>query len=143
MSTRSPDCRTDALIFLDVDRFKSINDTHGHAVGDAVIKEVAARLRATLRATDTAARLAGDEFVIILEGLAEAAQARAVAVKLVEAIRVPMAVGDRSLHVTASMGLACVEGVATVDAKDLMARADRALYKAKERGRDGVCVAAA
>ena len=129
-----------ALIFLDIDRFKAINDTHGHAVGDAVLKEFAARLQANLRETDVAARLSGDEFVVILDGLGARDEAAAVATKLLQAIRVPMAVGDRTLHVTSSMGLARLDGTEEVDAKALMVRADRALYRAKDGGRDALAV---
>ena len=126
------------LIFLDIDRFKAINDTHGHGVGDAVLKEFAARLQANLRATDVAARLSGDEFVVIVDGVAALAEAEAVAAKLLLAIRVPMAVGELALPVTASMGLAWLDGQADVSAKELMVRADRALYRAKDEGRDGL-----
>jgi diguanylate cyclase (GGDEF)-like protein/PAS domain S-box-containing protein len=130
-----------ALIFLDIDHFKSINDTHGHGVGDAVLEEFAARLQTGLRETDVAARLAGDEFMVILDGLGTRDEAVAVATKLLQAIRVPMAVGDRTLAVTASMGLAWLDGSVDTDAKGLMVRADRALYRAKDGGRDGLCVA--
>jgi diguanylate cyclase (GGDEF)-like protein/PAS domain S-box-containing protein len=130
-----------ALIFLDVDHFKAINDSHGHGAGDAVLKEFAARLQHSLRETDVAARLSGDEFVVILDGLAARDEAIAVADKLLHAIRAPMAVGDKVLHVTASMGLAWQEGTVDVEAKALMARADRALYRAKEGGRNAVGLA--
>ena len=130
-----------ALIFLDVDRFKAINDSHGHGAGDVVLKEFAARLQHSLRETDVAARLSGDEFVVILDGLAARDEAIAVADKLLHAIRAPMAVGDKVLHVTASMGLAWQEGSVDVEAKALMARADRALYRAKEGGRNAVGLA--
>ena len=130
-----------ALIFLDIDHFKSINDVHGHGVGDAVLEEFAARLQTGLRETDVAARLAGDEFMVILDGLGTRDEAVAVATKLLQAIRVPMAVGDRTLAVTASMGLAWLDGSVDTDAKGLMVRADRALYRAKDGGRDGLRVA--
>ena len=129
-----------ALIFLDIDRFKTINDTYGHGAGDAVLKEFASRLQASLRETDVAARLSGDEFVVILDGLAAIDEAVAVATKLLQAIRVPMAIGDASLDVTASMGLAYLDGSVEVDAKGLMLRADRALYRAKDGGRDALAV---
>ena len=131
-----------ALIFLDIDHFKMINDSHGHGAGDAVLKEFAARLLQTLRATDVAARLSGDEFVVILDGLAAHDEAVGVADKLLQAIRAPMDVGDRTLAVTASMGLAYQDGSVEIDAQALMARADRALYRAKEGGRDAVGLAA-
>jgi diguanylate cyclase (GGDEF)-like protein/PAS domain S-box-containing protein len=131
-----------ALIYLDVDRFKSINDTHGHGVGDEVLREFAGRLQSGLRETDVAARLAGDEFVVILDGLATCDEAVAVANKLLQSIRRPMALTGRTLAVTSSMGLAWLDGTVDVDAQALMARADRALYRAKGAGRDGLGVAA-
>ena len=130
-----------ALIFLDVDHFKSINDTHGHAAGDAVLKEFAARLQSNLRATDVAARLSGDEFVVILDGLGPLEEAVAVATKLLMAIRADMLVGEQTLAVTASMGLAYLDGAEDIVAKALMVRADRALYEAKDGGRDRLRVA--
>ena len=129
-----------ALIFLDIDHFKTINDTHGHAVGDSVLKEFAGRLQSSLRETDVAARLSGDEFVVILDGLGARDEAVAVANKLLQAIRAPMAIGERTLDVTASMGLAWLDGTGDVDAKSLMVRADRALYRAKDGGRDALAV---
>jgi len=130
-----------ALIFLDVDRFKTINDTHGHAVGDAVLREFAARLESGLRETDVAARLSGDEFVVILDGLGTLDEAEGVATKLLHAIRVPMQLAGKTLDVTASMGLAWLDGTAEIDAQPLMVRADRALYRAKAAGRNGLAVA--
>ena len=130
-----------ALIYLDVDRFKSINDTHGHGVGDAVLREFATRLESGLRETDVAARLSGDEFVVILDGLSTREEAVGVSTKLLHAIRAPMRVGGKTLDVTASMGLAWLDGSIDVDAQTLMVRADRALYRAKAAGRNGLAVA--
>ncbi|MEO5689636.1 MAG: PAS domain-containing protein [Burkholderiaceae bacterium] len=130
-----------ALIFLDIDHFKTINDTHGHAAGDAVLKEFAARLQVNLRETDVAARLSGDEFVVILDGLGARDEAAAVANKLLQAIRATMVVGDQRLEVTASMGMAYLDGTGDIGAKALMLRADRALYQAKDGGRDCLRVA--
>jgi diguanylate cyclase (GGDEF)-like protein len=129
-----------ALIYLDIDHFKAINDTHGHGVGDAVLREFAARLESGLRETDVAARLSGDEFVVILDGLGTRDEAVAVATKLLHAIRAPMALSGRTLPVTASMGLAYLDGTIEVDAQTLMVRADRALYRAKAAGRNGLGV---
>ncbi|KQV92599.1 PAS domain-containing protein [Pelomonas sp. Root1237] len=125
-----------ALIFMDIDHFKRINDGHGHAAGDAVLKEFATRIRGAVRSTDTAARLAGDEFVVILEGLLSDAEASHVAAKLVDAIRPPMPLpGGGEILVTTSVGMACWGGVGD-GADDLLERADRALYRAKAAGRD-------
>ncbi len=123
------------MIFLDVDRFKGINDGYGHGVGDAVLKEFASRLDLGVRVTDTTARLAGDEFVVILEGLNDVAEVTLVAEKLGKAIRQPMRLAEHTLTITASMGYAFYEGGGgTTEA--LVARADRALYRSKAAGRD-------
>jgi diguanylate cyclase (GGDEF)-like protein/PAS domain S-box-containing protein len=125
-----------ALLFLDIDRFKSINDSFGHEAGDKLLKVFAGRMLGAVRQSDTVARLAGDEFTIILEQLASAGDAKAVARKLVEALRQPIAIAGRMLEVTVSIGVAlCAPG----DGDDvaLLRRADEALYEAKRRGRDG------
>jgi len=128
--------RAMALIFMDVDHFKAINDGHGHATGDVVLKEFANRIRRAVRSTDTAARLAGDEFVVILEGLNSDAEASQVAAKLVAAIREPMQLPDgEEIRVTTSLGMACWGGSGE-GAEDILDRADRALYRAKAAGRD-------
>jgi diguanylate cyclase (GGDEF)-like protein/PAS domain S-box-containing protein len=128
--------RAMAVIFLDVDHFKSINDSHGHAAGDAVLKTFATRIRAAVRTTDTVARLAGDEFVVILEGLHDDAEASHVAAKLVDTIREPMPLaGGGLIGVTTSVGMACWGGTGD-GAEDILDRADRALYRAKAAGRD-------
>ncbi|MDQ6684005.1 MAG: GGDEF domain-containing protein, partial [Pseudomonadota bacterium] len=124
-----------ALVFLDVDRFKAINDSCGHGVGDMVLREFAARLDHNTRVTDTAARLAGDEFVVILEGLEGPSQATLVCEKIGAAIRAPMHCGEHVLTVTASLGFALFEGGAG-SVEEFVARADRALYRAKAAGRD-------
>ena len=124
-----------ALLFLDIDHFKGVNDSRGHGAGDTLLRIVAERLLATVRGVDTVARLAGDEFTVILEGLAEPADAEEVAMKLVEALRPPMRIGDDLVGVSTSVGLA-VLGEADLDAAALLARADQALYEAKRAGRD-------
>ena len=127
--------RAMALVFLDVDRFKQINDTFGHGIGDAVLVEFAKRLVSTVRTTDTVARLAGDEFVILLEGLNAHEEAALVSEKLGESIRAPMSIGQVTLEVTASIGVTVYEGGGG-SAEGLLASADRALYRAKNAGRD-------
>ncbi|HEV8311556.1 MAG TPA: diguanylate cyclase [Burkholderiaceae bacterium] len=125
-----------ALMFLDVDHFKQINDSHGHAAGDAVLKEFAARLQRCVRITDTVARLAGDEFVIILEGLQSAEDAELVARKIAAALHPPIAWEARTLSpVTSSIGVVVLTGN-DVAVADVVARADEALYQAKRAGRD-------
>ena len=124
-----------ALLFLDIDHFKGVNDSRGHGAGDALLRIVAERLLATVRGVDTVARFAGDEFTVILEGLAEPADAEAVAMKLVEALRPPMRICNELLTVSTSVGLAVLAD-GDVDAASLLARADEALYEAKRAGRD-------
>lgn len=124
-----------ALMFLDVDHFKAINDGHGHAVGDAVLKEVALRLQHSVRATDTVARLAGDEFVVILENLHGARESQLVARKILAQINRPFVIEGQELAVTMSIGVACHRR-GTVAADDLLDRADQALYAAKAAGRN-------
>jgi diguanylate cyclase (GGDEF)-like protein/PAS domain S-box-containing protein len=127
--------KTLALLFLDIDHFKGVNDSRGHGAGDALLRIVAERLLATVRGVDTVARLAGDEFTVILEGLSEPADAEVVAMKMVEALRPPVRIGDDLVRVSTSVGLAVLAD-ADVDAASLLARADEALYEAKRAGRD-------
>jgi diguanylate cyclase (GGDEF)-like protein/PAS domain S-box-containing protein len=125
------------LMFLDVDHFKSINDTLGHAAGDAVLKAFAQRLAQAVRTTDTVARLGGDEFVVILGELCAAEEAAQVARKLVAAVRGDFLVEGRRLAVTTSIGIALFDGIEEASASELMARADAALYRTKSEGRNG------
>ncbi len=122
-----------ALLFLDIDRFKAINDTHGHGVGDTVLREFATVLRRTVRGSDHVARIAGDEFVAVLEGLNRPDEAEQVAQKIVEAVR---AMRPAGLAISTSIGVTTVAD-GEVPAMDLIALADRALYQAKHQGRDG------
>ena len=122
------------LLYLDVDRFKAINDAHGHPVGDLVLCEFARRLRGCVRDTDTVARLAGDEFVILLEDLHDKRAARHVADKVLEAMKAPFDLGHEPLAVSTSIGIACAppeEG----ESDAWLKRADQALYEAKAAGR--------
>ena len=125
-----------ALLFIDVDHFKTVNDTHGHAAGDEVLRVVAQRLRGAVRDADTVARLAGDEFTLILEGLAAQEEARAVAAKVVAVLRPPLMFEGTSISVSVSVGVAFLSDTDREPA-DLLRRADDALYEAKHRGRNG------
>jgi diguanylate cyclase (GGDEF)-like protein/PAS domain S-box-containing protein len=125
-----------ALMFLDMDRLKMINDTHGHAGGDAVLKELAVRLAASVRATDGLARLAGDEFVVILEGLGNPDEAQYVARKVLNALRHPFLLDGASIVMTASIGVVYHAGDALLTADELVAKADQALYQVKGSGRN-------
>ena len=129
-----------ALLFLDIDHFKAINDSGGHAAGDAVLKEFARRLKGIVRVTDSVARLAGDEFVVILDAIQTAAEAEQVARKIVLAMRDEFPVDAKARKVTTSIGVALFDGDASTPG-ELMARADAALYEAKSSGRDGYSVA--
>jgi diguanylate cyclase (GGDEF)-like protein len=124
-------------MFLDVDHFKSINDTLGHAAGDAVLKAFAQRLAQAVRTTDTVARLGGDEFVVVLGELCGAEEAAQVARKIVASVRRDFLIGGRTLPVTTSIGIALFDGAEEASASELMARADAALYRIKSEGRNG------
>jgi two-component system, cell cycle response regulator len=131
------------LLLLDLDHFKSVNDTHGHNGGDRVLVEMAHRLTAVIRPGDLAARYGGEEFVVLLPGAGpEAAAEIAERIRRVVATA-PIAVGaDRVHHVTVSIGVAALPSVGT-DPEELVLAADRALYAAKNAGRNRVCEAAA
>jgi diguanylate cyclase (GGDEF)-like protein/PAS domain S-box-containing protein len=129
-----------ALLFLDVDRFKLINDSLGHGVGDEVLKEVGRRIQRCVRATDVAARLAGDEFVVVLEGTRSADEARVVADKILDAMDEPFVVSAGSVPVSVSIGAAFVPDAATTPSRVLQL-ADSALYEAKASGRNTCRVA--
>ena len=123
-----------ALLLIDLDHFKAINDSHGHAIGDEVLRATAERLRAAVREVDTVARIGGDEFVVVLTALGGAADAERLAEKLVAGMREPMRVLGMPLECSASVGVALFGGGVLTPA-ELMRRADRALYAAKEAGR--------
>jgi len=126
-----------ALMFLDIDHFKAINDSLGHAAGDTVLKEFAKRLQKTVRTTDTVARLAGDEFVVILEGLHDVKVVTLIADKIIAEMNVPFVVDQHILKVTTSVGIShhdASEGDITPGV--LLERADKALYEAKSAGRN-------
>jgi diguanylate cyclase len=129
------DRRQVALVMLDLDKFKLINDAHGHAVGDAVLKEFAARLAARLRRTDTAARLGGDEFAWILPRIAGPAAADRMVRKLLNTLKGTFSVAGQRIDVAVSAGLALYPDDGD-DVDTLMRQADRALYSAKRDGRD-------
>jgi diguanylate cyclase (GGDEF)-like protein/PAS domain S-box-containing protein len=123
-----------ALMFLDIDRFKSINDSLGHAAGDEVLKEFARRLAAVARPTDCVARLAGDEFVIMLEGIRDRHAIGAIAEKILATVAVDFLIAGRLLSISTSIGIARA-AVGETSLSALLAAADAALYEAKARGR--------
>jgi diguanylate cyclase (GGDEF)-like protein len=119
-----------AVLFLDVDRFKRINDSLGHAAGDEVLQSIAGRLTACVRDSDTVCRYGGDEFVVLLPEVACSADAAASADQLLAAIAMPHRVGEQDLHVTASVGVSVYPADGT-DAVTLLRKADLALLRAK------------
>jgi diguanylate cyclase (GGDEF)-like protein len=123
-----------AVLYLDLDRFKPVNDTHGHAVGDEVLRQVAQRLRTCVRETDTLARPGGDEFVILVAEARTAAAAIRCAERARAAMAPPFQVGDLLLTVRVSIGIA-LAGAGRPDPDALLRAADRALYLAKRSGR--------
>lgn len=124
-----------ALLFIDVDRFKQINDSLGHSVGDAVLRTVVERLKASARRADTVARLGGDEFVVLMEDIEAAEDVEVVAHRVVESMRDPMDVLGHALIVTVSVGSALYPDDDTA-ASPLLAKADAAMYEAKTNGRN-------
>jgi diguanylate cyclase (GGDEF)-like protein/PAS domain S-box-containing protein len=128
--------RTAALLFIDLDNFKAVNDTLGHDVGDALLKIISSRLRASVRGDDFIARIGGDEFCVLLQDIADPREAAAVAKKLLHELGKPYRIGDHQVVSGASIGIACVpqdgEDVAT-----LLRLADLAMYRAKDLGRNG------
>ena len=124
------------VLFIDLDRFKRINDMHGHHTGDTVLHEVACRLRGALREVDQVARLGGDEFVILVEEVINGEVLGAMAQKLIEKISLPFYINDDEFHLTASVGIS----IFPADGDDLYAlikNADMAMYRVKELGRNG------
>lgn len=125
-----------AVLLLDLDRFKNVNDTLGHPVGDDLLIEVANRIGSRIRADDTLARLGGDEFALLLEDETGPAAVEAVARKLTGAFALPVQVADHALTVTASIGISLYPADGE-DADTLLKNADSAMYKAKQQGRNG------
>ncbi len=124
-----------AVFFLDIDSFKTINDLYGHANGDLVLQQFAARLAGAVRITDTVARLAGDEFVVVLEDLTQQDEAEMVALKILEATRLPMQLDGQELIVTTSLGMVFDTRLERT-ASALIALADESLYRAKAAGKN-------
>lgn len=127
-----------AVLMIDLDRFKPVNDRHGHMVGDLVLKEVAHRLRHCLRGGELRARYGGDEFVVVIEDKDDANIAQAAASRIVQAITEPMQIGSQSLSVGATVGIARYPDDAGCE-DELLRRADSALYRAKVHNRGSVC----
>ena len=123
-----------ALLFIDLDDFKSVNDEHGHGVGDAFLKMAGQRLAALLREEDSVARLAGDEFTVVLTHLQHPREAEVVASKILESLAQPFDVDERSISAGASIGIAFFPHDAD-ECDALLRRADNAMYRAKQLGK--------
>ncbi len=124
-----------AVMFIDLDRFKTINDSLGHLTGDYLLKEVANRLCRAVRASDTVARLGGDEFVVLVPGVHASVECDAVGDKIIEALALPVPVDGHSLHISPSIGI-CLYPDDGADVETLMRHADSAMYHAKAAGRN-------
>ncbi len=124
-----------ALLYLDLDKFKAINDTLGHAAGDAVLKEFARRLKACVRETDMVARLGGDEFVLVVEGASSVEEPERIARKVLSEMAPPFDIEGKPVPVATSIGVACYRGEDRLSDQQLLGRADAALYEAKAAGR--------
>ncbi|MEO8752183.1 MAG: EAL domain-containing protein [Casimicrobiaceae bacterium] len=129
-----------AMLMIDIDRFKNINDTLGHGMGDSLLKLVAARLKSCIRDCDTVARWGGDEFVLVLPGLVDRDVAIVIAQRCLVALKRPFGVDGQALHVTASIGISISPDSRADDAEIMLKDADTAMYKAKARGGDCLVV---
>jgi diguanylate cyclase (GGDEF)-like protein/PAS domain S-box-containing protein len=127
--------RNFAVLFIDLDRFKNINDTLGHEAGDKLLQEMGTRLTRTVRASDVVARLGGDEFVVLVQEVAEPKQVAAVARKVLSALVQPISIQGQECRVTASIGI-CIFPSEAHDEQSLMKNADIAMYRAKEDGKN-------
>ena len=126
-----------ALMFLDLDKFKPVNDTLGHDIGDMLLKQVAKRLQLSVRATDTVARIGGDEFIVLLPTIEETTDAVIVAEKILEALNQPFEIAGHTLNISSSIGIALFPQHASDD-HGLLVNADTAMYYSKSAGRNNI-----
>ena len=124
-----------ALLFIDLDGFKQVNDTLGHDAGDRLLREIAARLRGCLREGDITGRMGGDEFVVLIEQFSEVGQLEGIAQKIIETLSRPASIRGRECRVTASVGISTFPNDGR-DSQALLQSADSAMYRAKERGKN-------
>ncbi len=130
--------RVVSILFIDLDRFKAVNDTHGHAVGDRLLQQLAGRLLSCVRGTDTVARLGGDEFVVLLPDVHSAEDAVVCAGNIITALNPPFAIAGRAYRIGASIGIAATQPGSSSDGAVLLKQADIAMYHAKSAGRNRV-----
>jgi len=124
-----------AVLFLDLDRFKHVNDSRGHETGDKLLKTVAQRVRSTMRAEDLVLRMGGDEFVVVMKGVVDTEQVREAATRITNALAAPMVIDGRTLVTTVSIGVALYPHDGA-DMGELLRHSDTAMYQAKDRGRN-------
>ncbi|WP_425934318.1 PAS domain S-box protein [Aeromonas rivipollensis] len=130
-----------ALLYIDLDGFKKINDAHGHDTGDTVLRVIGTRLQESIRQTDTAVRLGGDEFTIVLENIKHGTpDANIIAQKILKAIQQPIEIGSITAALSASIGIAIHHADDIINADQLISQADSAMYEAKNTGKARVCV---
>jgi diguanylate cyclase (GGDEF)-like protein len=124
-----------ALLYIDLDNFKTINDTKGHAFGDLILKEVADCLKQSIRNADTVARIGGDEFVVLIENITDANDVSLIAQVLIDELHKAFTFNQQDYEISGSIGIAIYPADGS-DTDELLASADRAMYKAKENGKD-------
>ena len=132
-----------ALLQIDLDYFKQVNDQFGHEAGDAILKQVGKVLSETIRQSDLAARIGGDEFVLLLGGLREASELQNIAARIIQRLEQPISVRGQSCHVSGSIGIARSSDYAAPEADQMLRDADEALYRSKREGRGRVNVVGA
>lgn len=129
-----------AVFFLDLNRFKQVNDTLGHAAGDILLKEIGRRLKSSLRPYDTSARFGGDEFALLLEGISQAQDAHIVANKVIRKLSQPFDIGGDVVDIGVSVGVATCAAGREIDSQSLMKQADAAMYEAKSQPGSTFCI---
>jgi diguanylate cyclase (GGDEF)-like protein len=129
------DDETLAVLFLDLDRFKSVNDTYGHEVGDLMLKEVAKRINNTVRKEDTVSRYAGDEFIVVMEKIPDIKSPAKLAQKLIDSLTAPVYINGNQLYISASIGISLFPSDGCY-ADTLVKAADAAMFRAKKKGRN-------
>lgn len=129
-----------AVVYIDLDNFKPVNDAFGHSAGDDLLVEVASRMRSTLREEDTLARLGGDEFAAIIVNVEDRASLEKLLKRLLADIAEPVWVADHLVEVSASIGVALYPQTVELDGDQLLRQADQAMYRAKQGGRNGYCL---